>query len=173
MVINSELNELIIRRMTRQDFPLMVRWLNDPAVLEFFEEPPTDIDRVIQKYGPRVDGNHYVTPWIIEYRNVPIGYIQHYQIQKHQLITYGYDENEKIYGIDQFIGETDYWGKGIGTKAIELMLNYLCKRGAEKVVLEVKNNNGRAISSYKKCGFQRIKELQNNLDLMEWIADVQ
>lgn len=29
-------NELTIRRMTRNDFPLMVKWLNDPAVLEFF-----------------------------------------------------------------------------------------------------------------------------------------
>ena len=164
-------NELMIRRMTRHDFPLMVRWLSNPAVLEFFEEPPTDIDRVIQKYGPRVDGDHYVTPWIIEYRDQPIGYIQHYEIQENELTTYGYAGKQAIYGIDQFIGETDYWGKGIGTKAIEIMLNYLCKRGAEKVVLEVKNYNSRAISSYKKCGFQRIKELYNNLDLMEWTAE--
>ena len=164
-------NELTIRRMTRNDFPLMVKWLNDPAVLEFFEEPPTDFERVNQKYGPRVDGHHYVTPWIIEYRNQRIGYIQHYKIQENELITYGYD-GKQIYGIDQFIGETDYWGKGIGTKVIQLMLNYLCEKGAEKVVLEVKNNNNRAISSYEKCGFQRIKELHNNLSLMEWIPEV-
>ncbi|MBN8204175.1 GNAT family N-acetyltransferase [Bacillus sp. NTK034] len=163
-------NELLIRLMNGNGFEVMVKWLNDQRVLEFYEEPPSNIDMVIKKYGPRVEGKHYVIPCIVEYKNEPIGYIQYYEIQENDLKRYGYSANQNIHGIDQFIGETQLWGKGIGTTMILMMLDELSKnKGALSVVLEVKKNNSRAISSYKKCGFRKIKELYNDLYLMEWI----
>ncbi|MEK4129986.1 GNAT family N-acetyltransferase [Solibacillus sp. FSL W8-0474] len=167
MILDQELH---IRHMDKADFNLMVKWLNNQQVLEFYEEPPSNLERVINKYGPRIDGKHYVTPCIVEYNNESIGYIQYYEIQETELKKYGYPENQNIYGIDQFIGEPKLWGQGIGTKMIQMMLNFLCNKGASKVLLEVKSNNVRAISSYKKCGFKRIKDLNNDLVLMEWIA---
>ena len=165
-------NELLIRLMNDNDFEVMVKWLNDQSVLEFYEEPPSNIDMVIKKYGPRVEGKHYVIPCIVEYKNEPVGYIQYYELQEDELKRYGYSANQNIYGIDQFIGETQLWGKGIGTTMILMMLNYLSKNnGASSVVLEVKKNNSRAISSYKKCGFRKIKELYTDLYLMEWIKE--
>lgn len=163
-------DELLIRQMHATDFELMVKWLNDENVLEFYEEPPTDLDRVIKKYGPRVEGKHYVTPCIVEHKEQPIGYIQYYEIQEDNLKSYGYTTNERIFGIDQFIGETQLWGKGIGTAMIQMMLHYLhIHKNASRVVLEVKKGNARAISSYKKCGFRKIKDLTNDLCLMEWV----
>lgn len=163
-------NDLLIRLMNDNDFEIMVKWLNDQSVLEFYEEPPSNIDMVIKKYGPRVEGKHYVIPCIVEYKKEPVGYIQYYELQEDELKRYGYSANQNIYGIDQFIGETQLWGKGIGTTMILMMLNYLSKnKGASSVVLEVKKNNSRAISSYKKCGFRKIKELYTDLYLMEWI----
>lgn len=163
-------DEIHIRLMTNNDFDLMVKWLNDPRVLEFYEEPPTNLERVINKFGPRIEGNHYVTPCIVEYKNEPIGYIQYYKIQEISLKKYGYTEGQNIYGIDQFIGEPKLWGKGVGTLMIQMMLDYLSNnKGALKIVLEVKKNNDRAIASYKKCNFNKIKELNNDLYLMEWI----
>ncbi|EFV76484.1 GNAT family N-acetyltransferase [Cytobacillus pseudoceanisediminis] len=163
-------NDLLIRLMNDNDFEVMVKWLNDQSVLEFYEEPPSNIDMVIKKYGPRVEGKHYVIPCIVEYKNEPVGYIQYYELQEDELKRYGYSANKNIYGIDQFIGDTQLWGKGIGTTMILMMLNYLSKnKGASSVVLEVKKNNSRAISSYKKCGFRKIKELYTDLYLMEWI----
>ncbi|MBY0154340.1 GNAT family N-acetyltransferase [Cytobacillus firmus] len=163
-------NELLIRLMNDNDFEVMVKWLNDQSVLEFYEEPPSNIDMVIKKYGPRVEGKHYVIPCIVEYKKETVGYIQYYELQEDELKRYGYSANQNIYGIDQFIGETQLWGKGIGTTMILMMLNYLSKnKGASSVVLEVKKNNSRAISSYKKCGFRKIKELYTDLYLMEWI----
>ena len=161
---------LLIRLMHSNDFEVMVKWLNDEQVLEYYEEPPSDIERVIKKYGPRVEGKHYVTPCIIEHKEKPIGYIQYYEIQKGELKSYGYTTNQRIYGIDQFIGETHLWGKGIGTSMILMMLHHLSiNKNASRVVLEVKKSNGRAISSYKKCGFREIKDLNNDLCLMEWV----
>jgi aminoglycoside 6'-N-acetyltransferase len=124
---------------------------------------------VKRKYGPRVEGKHYVIPCIVEYKNQPIGYIQYYEIQEGDLKRYGYTLNKKIYGIDQFIGENKLWGKGIGTSMIQIMLDYLSdNKGAFKVVLEVKNSNKRAIASYEKCGCKKIKDLNSELILMEW-----
>ncbi|WP_256815216.1 GNAT family N-acetyltransferase [Cytobacillus sp. Bac17] len=163
-------NDLLIRLMNDKDIEVMAKWLNDQSVLEFYEEPPLNIDMVIKKYGPRVEGKHYVIPCIVEYKNEPVGYIQYYELQEDELKRYGYSANKNIYGIDQFIGETQLWGKGIGTAMILMMLNYLSKsKGASSVVLEVKKNNSRAISSYKKCGFRKIKELYTDLYLIEWI----
>ena len=163
-------DELRIRLMNSNDFEIMVKWLNDENVLKYYEEPPSNLERVRKKFGPRVDGNHYVTPCIIEYKDKPIGYIQYYKVQESNLERYGYTANHGIYGIDQFIGETDLWGKGIGTTMIQMMLNYLSTiKNASRVVLEVKQDNRRAISSYKKCGFTEIKQLTDNLYLMEWV----
>ncbi|MHC0039388.1 GNAT family N-acetyltransferase [Pseudoneobacillus sp. C159] len=161
-------DELLIRYMTSYDYNVMVTWLNNQKLLEFYEEPPSNLDMVKQKYGPRVEGRDYVKSCIVEYQNQPIGYIQYYEIQDEDLHTYGFAKNQNIFGIDQFIGETELWGKGIGTKMIKLMLNHLTNIGASKVVLEVKKNNTRAISSYIKCGFRQSKELNHNLILMVW-----
>jgi RimJ/RimL family protein N-acetyltransferase len=52
------------------------------------------------------------------------------------------------------IGETDYLGKGIGKKAIELAIRQ--SRGKfnfSKVCLNVRKTNTRAIRCYTKCGF--------------------
>lgn len=165
-------DEIHIRLMTNNDFGLMVKWLNNQKVLEFYEEPPSNLDRVINKYGPRIEGEHYVTSCIVEYKNEPIGYIQYYKIQETDLKKYEFPKDQNIYGIDQFIGEPKIWGKGIGSEMIRMMLEYLSdNKEVSKIVLEVKKHNRRAISSYKKCGFKQIKELNNDLDLMGWIKE--
>jgi len=162
-------DELLIRVMNHNDYDIMVKLLNDSRVLEFYEESPSDLEKVTKKYGPRIEGRHYVNPFVVEYENKPVGYIQYYEIQENDLKRYGYPQNHAIYGIDQFIGETKLWGKGRGTSMILLMLNYLSNhKNATRVVLEVKNNNIRAISCYKKCGFRKIKNINDDTSLMEW-----
>lgn len=38
---------------------------------------------------------------------------------------YQYEGGDRIFAMDQFIGEPDCWGKGIGRKLISLALGYL------------------------------------------------
>ncbi len=86
----------------------------------------------------------------------------HFKFQFLIVEKYGYPGNQNIYGIDQFIGEPKLWGKRIGSSMIRKILDYLSNnKGVSKIVLEVKKNNKRAISSYKKCGFKKIKEFKN------------
>ncbi len=64
-------NEICIRTLIDDDFPLMLKWLTDERVLEFY-------DGRDKKYTLESLKKHYTEPWedevfrvIIEYNNVP------------------------------------------------------------------------------------------------------
>ncbi len=55
------------------------------------------------------------------------------------------------------IGEKEYWNKGYGTKAIQLLIKKAKNLGITKIYLEVRPDNIRAVRTYEKSGFQKIK----------------
>jgi RimJ/RimL family protein N-acetyltransferase len=57
--------------------------------------------------------------------------------------------------IGMAIGDKNYWGKGIGTESVKLILNYcFVTLNLNKVYLDVWEDNIRAIKCYQKCGFK-------------------
>jgi RimJ/RimL family protein N-acetyltransferase len=61
------------------------------------------------------------------------------------------------------IGEQTYWGKGYGTTAIRLLLDYaFVHRNAHRVWLEVAADNERAIRAYRRCGFIAEGRMRDN-----------
>lgn len=63
------------------------------------------------------------------------------------------DKNACLYVL---IGEKEYWGKGIGTEAVEYICEYGFKElGLHKVWLDVHAENTRAVKCYKKYGFKQ------------------
>jgi aminoglycoside 6'-N-acetyltransferase len=71
------------------------------------------------------------------------------------------------YGIDIFIGETNYWNMGIGTKLLQAVIQYLFDfEKADAIFIDPQTWNRRAIRCYEKCGFKPIgmiekRELQD------------
>lgn len=54
------------------------------------------------------------------------------------------------------IGERDYWGKGYGTDAMNIILRYaFTELNLRRVTLNVFEYNPRALRSYEKTGFKR------------------
>lgn len=52
------------------------------------------------------------------------------------------------------LGERDYWGRGYGTEAMQLILRYaFTELNLYRVSLDALSSNARAIRSYEKCGF--------------------
>lgn len=154
-------NEICIRTLIDDDFPLMLKWLTDERVLEFYGGRD-------KKYTLESLKKHYTEPWedevfrvIIEYNNVPIGYGQIYKMYDELYTDYHYPKTDEIvYGMDQFIGEPNYWSKGIGTRYIKLIFEFLKKeRNANAVILDPHKNNPRAIRAYQKSGFRIIEDL--------------
>lgn len=54
---------------------------------------------------------------IIEYEEKKIGYLQYYNLDEEDINLYlDSDCKDVCYGVDLFIGEPNYWNKGIGTE---------------------------------------------------------
>lgn len=50
----------------------------------------------------------------------------------------------------------DFWGKGIGTRLMQMMIDFAKESGIEILYLEARADNARAISLYEKFGFKSI-----------------
>ncbi len=62
------------------------------------------------------------------------------------------------------IGDADYWGKGYGSDACQLVLDYARDTlNLRKVSLTVFSNNPAAIRLYEKLGFEREGTLKNHI----------
>ncbi len=150
--------QLKVRLINENDIPFIVKWLSDQNVLQYYEgrDNPFDEEKVRSVF---LNKEEWVTMCIVEYEDKEIGYIQFYELDDDGKVEYGYkNTSEKLYGMDQFIGEVDYWNKGIGSQLISAMIDYLTKNlHADKVVMDPQTWNERAIACYMKCGFKIVK----------------
>lgn len=143
---------------------LLITWLSDPKVLAFYEgrDNPFDRQKVREVF---FDPSDPAQKCIFSIEDKPIGYVQYYELEKGEKEVFGYKSNKRIYGMDQFIGETDYWNKGIGTLLLQTMLHFLKQeKQADLVVMDPHVWNKRAIRCYEKCGFRKVKLLPKH----EW-----
>ncbi len=157
-IINDDIR---IRTLNDNDFPLLLKWLTDESVLEFYEGRD-------KKYTLEDIKKHFSEKWedevfrvIIEYQGKPIGYGQIYKMYDELYDDYHYPRsNEIVYGMDQFIGEPNFWSKGIGTKYTKMVFDFLKKeRNVDAVILDPHQDNKRAIRMYQKAGFRIIENL--------------
>ncbi|MBP2079541.1 GNAT family N-acetyltransferase [Oceanobacillus polygoni] len=154
-----EKENIMVRPLQENDNYLLVRWLSNPAVLEFYEgrDKPFDLEKVNKDFYNRHDG---VDRCIVVYEVIAIGYIQFYQVNNKTSTIHDYSQEEITYGMDQFIGEPEYWNKGIGTLLVLSMVDYLLeKKQAHRVIMDPQRTNLRAIRCYEKCGFKKIRVL--------------
>lgn len=154
---------LSVRLLTMQDYPLLVKWLSQPQVLEFYEgrDQSYNMAKISRLYGSK--NLRGITACIVEYRGENIGYVQFYALPDQQKNEYGLRKEELIYGIDLFIGETSFWNRGIGTLLVTSLVQYLewdCK--VHRIVADPFEWNVRAIRCYEKAGFRKWKYLQHH-----------
>ena len=162
----SELpQQLRIRTMQNhmKDYALLSDWLSNPDVAEFYEGRTKlyNLEMVMDKFRPYTCGLEPVTPCIIEYKHMPIGYTQFYrsapqELQAFQICTDTSLRNCKsVHGFDIFIGDPNLWGQGLGSRIIPLLTQFLFDREhADLIVINPQTWNKRAIRCYEKCGFR-------------------
>ena len=175
----AEVKKVSFRLMNdKDDLRFMLKWLTDERVLEFYDgrDSKFTAETIREKYTEEEDDFYRM---IIEYDSIPIGYSQMYRVQGELFEEYDYPETEEmIFAMDQFIGEPEYWNKGIGTEYCKAACRYLAEElGADVVILDPHKSNPRAIRAYEKAGFKAIKELPahelhegkwEDCVLMEW-----
>jgi aminoglycoside 6'-N-acetyltransferase len=145
-----------------EDYELMAVWLNDEHVSVFWHgrDEAFPMERVLEKYGPRTRGEAPTTPCFITVDDRPIGYIQFYRTDdwsdwRDQI---GLEPRTDRWALDIVIGEPGLWNRGLGTRAVTALIRYLfTEKGAGEVVLSPVAGNTRAIRSYEKAGFRKVR----------------
>lgn len=158
-----------VRKMedSTNDYNLMVNWLSNPMVKEYYGglNNAVDLESIMKKYRPRVLSESPVVACIIEIQGEPEGYIQYYPIKSDEdydlknKITIDFSKNN--YGIDLFIYDEKNRNNGFGTIIIQLLLTYLFEqKNADEVFIDPQTWNHRAIRCYEKSGFTPIKVIE-------------
>lgn len=161
-----------IRKMIHEDLELMTEWLNTKEILEFFGDPaaPPSAKQVQKKYAPRIEGAIAVEPYIAETDGRPFAFLQCYRLRNKDYASYGYSIEETVYGIDQFIGEPALFNKGYGTQLVTEFVQFIFQeKQADAIVLDPELSNPRAIRCYEKCGFRKVKKIE---DGQKWLMEI-
>lgn len=145
-------NEIISLRPlkdTPEDFAALHSWFHDPEITRWVwcderGEEPVSLERVTEKYRPRIGGADGIFPYIITANGTPIGFIQYYTARSDSI------------GLDMWIGRSDARGKGRGTEALMMMVELIHRRHpeAKEIFITPEPENIRAVRCYEKAGFR-------------------
>ena len=139
--------KIYLRKLNRQDASLeYCNWLNDQIVNKYLETRKASISDLKQYIKEKNKNPNCLFLGIFYKKNKKhIGNIK--------LEPIDFKNKEAVFGI--LIGNKKYWGKGIGTEATELIVDYAFKQlKLDKITLGVISENKGAIKAYKKAGFK-------------------
>ncbi len=158
--------DLVIRRLRDddEDYSRMTRWRNSPHVLRWWDPdlPPRTIASIKEEYQPDTAADAASTACIIELEGVPVGFIQFYRWISYaeEAAHVGIPFDDHAYGLDVFIGEPDRIHRGLGTRVVAMLSDYLiAERGASSVSLTTAVDNHAAQRCYEKAGFAKFEQL--------------
>lgn len=147
---------IYLRKMTREDTDLIIKWRNSEEVRSRFIYQGLFTRQSHEKWIDTMVDTGKVVQMIICLKDgdIPVGsvYIRDIDTTHHK----------GEYGI--FIGEAQARGKGIGTRAAKLMTAYAFQKlSLHRLFLRVFADNMRAIRSYEKAGFVREAYLKDDV----------
>lgn len=147
-----------LRKLDFDDLKYFTKWWRDKDLIKLtsgnFDELSDD---ELKKYFDEMINSKTDYHWMIEADNQTIGHIN---LSKRNS---GWFETQIV------IGKKDFLGKGFGSAAILEMIKKAKELNITQIYLEVRPDNLRAISAYKKAGFKEIKTIRypNNPNLLE------
>jgi diamine N-acetyltransferase len=139
---------VFLRAAERDDIPNFVRWFNDGETLSYvsmrapISQPEEEgwFDRMQAAQGK--DAYFYVICQLAD--GVPIGTISLFDV----------DQVNGTAGAGIVIGEKRLWGQGLGTDALNALLDFgFGELRLARIWLDVLDYNERGKRSYEKCGF--------------------
>lgn len=137
-----------LRPAEREDIGTFVRWFNDAETSSFLSmrAPLSQVleegwfERMLASHGK--EGYHFVICRLSN--DQPIGTIGLFEM----------DNLNGSAGMGISIGEKALWGQGLGTDALNALLDFgFGELRLERIWLDVYEFNERARRSYEKCGF--------------------
>ncbi len=159
--------------LAESHFLLLMKWLQAPHVKMWWDQDVQWTPELIkEKYGYYVNvsklvhNNHGkleqkpIHAYIICLSDIPIGYIQYYNV--HDFTRDQYQDVSELpkscAGLDWYIGEIEFVGKNIGSKALALFLDKHVFQKFDYVFVDPDAANMAAIKAYEKSGFRKMKD---------------
>ena len=141
---------IILREFRQEDLPSMRKWINNEAVTRYL-------------------GVRYVRPQTWEQtedylRRLLNGDVAGEQLVIADIANYNYLGQISLQAMDSYTRQAElalvvapeYWGKGVATQAIPLMLRHaFCNLNLNRVWLKAFSEHSRALHVYEKLGFVR------------------
>jgi RimJ/RimL family protein N-acetyltransferase len=137
-----------LRAIEKEHLEILWRFWNDLEVeLAAGGDPPLPVSLERIRAGferEERESTRDMTGFVIEVEGAAIGTCGLFHV----------DEAARRCELGIGIGEKDYWGRGYGREAVNLLLDYAFRiRNFRRVWLETHASNERAIRAYRACGF--------------------
>ncbi len=148
-------------------FPLLLKWLETPHVKEWWDQDIRWTPQLIkEKYGAYVHHQKSVYAYIMNVNQKPVGYIQYYNFYDfpREGNSDDLDLPQSLAAFDVFIGEKEWFSKGVGSRLIEHFVKNYIFPDFQACFVDPDTNNKGAIRAYEKAGFRKLKE--NHITIM-------
>jgi aminoglycoside 6'-N-acetyltransferase len=148
--------DLTLVPLQRSDFPLVVHWLAQPHVAQWWESPKT-LEEVESEFGPCLDGIDATQLFLVHEHGRAIGMVQIYRMVDNPdyVATVGYPNAGAL---DLFIGHPADCDRGLGTRLITLACDRIWSTYPEVTgaLAGPSVDNERSIRAFEKAGFRSV-----------------
>ncbi len=147
------------RPIAEGDMPLMHQWLSAGAARRWYARRDQTPEEVAERYLPVARGERPTRGFLMVLDDAPIGYIQTYLIGDYPDYAEHVQVDDDAAGVDLFIGEAEYVGKGLGTVLLAAFLREVAFADPRVgcVVMGPEPENAAAIRCYEKVGLRHFK----------------
>jgi len=156
--------------LTESDLGLLYDWFHRPHIKKWYtRNKDYTREMITKKYLPRVHHPEQIPNFIISVDDHPIGYIQLYCVS-HSLPedVDSYDHplfiNHKpqdTAGIDMFIAEEEYLGKGYASLVLQKFINDHVKGKFTTLIVDPLKTNRHAIQFFERNRFEKLANYQS------------
>jgi RimJ/RimL family protein N-acetyltransferase len=140
-----------------QDLPRFNRWMNDPAVVQFWQEAG-DVDKH-RAYLQTIADDPHMLSLIACFDDVPFGYFEVYWAKENRIAPF-YDVDDHDRGWHVLIGEASFRGKPFATAWLTSISHYLFLDDprTQRIVGEPRADHAQQIRNLERSGYIKIKE---------------
>ena len=155
---------LHFKPLAETDFPLLLKWLEEPHVKAWWDQNTSWTPELIAK---KYALNRPVQAYTILIDELPIGYIQFYDIDDFTDASRPQCP-ESVAGLDYYIGEPGFLKKGFAPIILKKFLSEQVKPLFAHCLVDPDVKNTAAIGAYEKAGFKAIETPSKSICWMLW-----